>query len=98
MFKWLGKIRLWRRESAPDPYIILEYGQYVHKPVVARAVSMIMGVSQDELCSWINDPEMDLFLNDELIQGSEGAQRRLGSGSYEIKIPSQRRVWRFFIA
>lgn len=98
MFKWIGKIKLWRHRSEPDPVVVHDYGQYLHKPVMARAISMIMGVSQNELCTWVDDPEIDLFLNDELIQGSEWALRRLGSGYYEIKIPSQNRVWRFFIA
>lgn len=96
MFKWLSKIKLWRRKL--EGPVVHEYGRYVYKPVIARALSVVIGVSQAEVCSWISDPKIDLFLNDELIQGTQWARRRLESGGYEIKIPSQNKVWRFFIA
>ena len=96
MFKWLGKIRLWQR--SPTGPLVAEFGQYVHKPVIARAISVVIGVSQAEVCAWIVNPEIDVFLNEELLQGASWARRRLESGDYEIKIPSQDKVWRFFIA
>lgn len=96
MFKWLGKIRLWQR--SPTGPLVTEFGQYVHKPVIARAISVVIGVSQAEVCAWIVNPEIDVFLNEELLQGASWARRRLESGDYEIKIPSQDKVWRFFIA
>jgi len=95
MFKWLTKIKLWRRE--PEGPVVHEYGRYLYKPVIARAISVVVGVSQAEVCSWVQNPEIDLYLNDELIQGASWALKRLESGNYEIKIPSQDKVWRFFI-
>lgn len=96
MFKWLGKLRIWRRRSTGP--LVTEYGQYLYKPVIARAISVVVGVSQAEVCSWIANPEINVFLNEDLLQGSQWARRRLESGNYEIKIPSQNKVWRFFIA
>jgi hypothetical protein len=112
MFKWLGKIRLWRGETtgstdstgAADPTgpLVTEFGQYSHKPVIARAISVVTGVSQAEVCAWVTDPHIPLLLNGELLQGASWARRRLESGDYEIKITSQDgskdKVWRFFIA
>lgn len=97
MFKWLGKVKFWKQQEPEGP-AVHEYGQYVHKPVIARALSVVIDVSQAELCSWISDPEIEIFLNEELIQGAQWARRRLESGDYEVKIPSQDKVWRFFIA
>lgn len=93
MLKWLGKIRMWRR-GLEGP-VVYDYGRYVYKPVMCRAVAEVIGVAQSEVCSWIQDPEIDVYLNNELIQDP---QERLESGNYEIKIPSQDKVWRFFIA
>lgn len=98
MFKWLGKIRLWKRAPGKGGVVVHDYGQYLYKPVIARALSVVIGVSQAELCSWIANPEIDVCLNGELIQGSQWARRRLEAGDYEVKIPSQNKVWRFFIA
>jgi hypothetical protein len=97
MFKWIGKIRLWKREKVPEGYTLHEFGRYVYKPVIARAMSVVIGVSQAELCSWIANPEIEVFLNGELIQGTQWAMRRLESGGYEIKIPSQNKIWKFHI-
>lgn len=96
MFKWLIKAKLWRR--GPEGPVVNDYGRYVFKPVIARALSEVIGVSQAEVCAWVQNPEIDLYLNEELIQGASWARRRLESGNYEIKIPSQDKVWRFFIA
>ena len=96
MLKWLTKVKLWRRGS--EGPVVHEYGRYVYKPVIARAMSEVIGVSQAEVCAWVQDPEIDLYLNEDLIQGASWALRRLESGNYEIKIPSQNKVWRFFIA
>lgn len=128
MFKWLGKLKVWRNEpgcehgfvvrDAQDDYRFLcreceerfvvhpgllrytvhEYGQYSYKPVIARAISAVVGVSQAEVCNWVADPEVEIYLNEDLLQGANWARVRLESGDYEIKIPSQAKVWRFFIA
>ena len=100
MFKWLGKIRLWR--SDPKGPLVTEFGQYLHKPVIARAISVVVGVSQAEVCNMVADVEIGVFLNDELLQGANWARRRLEAGGYEIKITSpdgaKDKLWRFFIA
>ncbi len=109
MFKWLGKIRLWRSDSTspegsaePTGPLVTEFGQYSHKPVISRAISVVTGVSQAEVCAWVTDPETSVFLNEELLQGASWARRRLESGDYEIKIvlldEAKGKVWRFFIA
>lgn len=96
--KWLGKLKIWRRVSQEKGPVVNDYGQYLYKPVISRAISVVTEVSQAEVCAWVEDPEIDVYLNDELIQGAQWARRRLESGNYEIKIPSQNKVWRFFIA
>ena len=96
MFKWLGKVIKW--QGKPEGLSVTNYGRYVFKPIVARAISVVMDVSQAEACAWVADPKIDVYLNGELLQGAQWAQKRMESGDYEIKIPSQNKVWRFFIA
>lgn len=96
MFKWIAKAKWWRRGSKGP--VVNDYGQYVYKPVIARALSVVLGVSQADVCMWVADPNTQVYLNDELIEGISWTRRRLESGDYEIKIPSQDKVWRFFIA
>ncbi len=95
MFKWLNKLKVWRRE--PSGPAVHEYGRYQLKPVMARTLSVVIGITQSELCSWIASPEIDIYLNDELIQGAQWARGRLESGGYEIKIPQHDKIWRFYI-
>lgn len=100
MFKWLGKLKLWRGD--PNGPLVTDYGQYSYKPVIARAISVVVDVSQAEVCNMVADPEIGVFLNDDLLQGANWARMRLESGDYEIKITSpdgaKDKVWRFFIA
>lgn len=96
MFKWLGKLKWWN--SAGGSLAVHEYGRYVYKPVVARALSVVMNISQHELVEWIQNPDIDIYLNKDLIQGTRWARQRLESGGYEIKIPQMNKIWRFFIA
>lgn len=98
MIKWIGKIKqkIWRQDLNQD-FTISNYGQYVHKPVISRAISVVVGISQEELCSWIENPEIKVYLNGEQIQGATWALRRLEAGNYEIKIPSHNKIWTFFI-
>lgn len=96
MFKWLSKIRLWRQTSKAP--VVYNYGKYVYKPVIARAFSVVLERSQAEIVAWVADPNIQIYLNDRLIEGADWARERLESGGYEIKIPSQNKVWRFFIA
>ncbi len=100
MFKWLSK--LWKRGSSEGQNrstgpLVIDYGQYQHKPVIARALSVVIGVSQSELCAWVANPAISVYLNDELLQGAQWARRRLESGQYEVKISTQDKIWRFFI-
>jgi hypothetical protein len=96
MFKWLGKLKIWKQKE-PDGPAIHEYGRYLYKPVLARAISAVVGVSQPQVCAWVQDPNIQIYINDELLQGMEWARRRLESGNYEIKITQQNKIWRFFI-
>lgn len=102
MFQWLNKLKFWKQSKSQNVIkqepVICDYGQYVHKPVVARALSVVLDVSQSEICNWIADPNTEVFLNDELLVGAQWARRRLESGSYEVRIPSQDKIWTFFIA
>lgn len=99
--RWLSKLKWWRQDKSPA-LLVHDYGQYSYKPVIARAISAVVGVSQAEVCNWIADPEIEIFLNDRLIQGANWARERLESGGYEIKITTpgeaKDKVWRFFIA
>ena len=97
MFKWLGRLTTWRRKELDGP-LVTEFGRYEYKPVMARVLSVVMDICQEEVVAIIANPHIEIFLNDEVIQGSSWARKRLESGAYEIKIPSQDKVWRFFIA
>jgi len=90
MFKWLGK--LWRRDTAPD---IHDYGRYVNKPVIQRALAMVMNMSQTDLVRLVG--KSDVYLNNDKLDLTH-LVLRMESGGYEIKIPAQNKIWRFFIA
>jgi len=94
MLKWLGKLKWWRsKETGP---IVYEYGRYLHKPTVIRTLSMVINISPEELFRIVEQDKV--YLNDELIQVQQLAMHfRLESGHYEIKIPTNNKVWRFFI-
>ncbi len=96
MFKWLGKLKWWKAED--DDTSVHEYGQYVYKPVIARALSVVLDVPQSQIVEWVQDPAVSIYLNDELISGTRWTRQRLESGGYEIKIPQRNKIWRFFIA
>lgn len=96
MFKWLGKLKWWNSEGGT--LAVHDYGRYMHKPVMARTLSLVIGISQDELLDWMRSPDVDIYLNEDLIPGADWNGKRLESGGYEIKIPQMNKVWRFFIA
>lgn len=96
MFKWLGKLKWWKgTEDGPSVH---EFGQYCHKPVMARTLSVILDITQPQVVALIQNADIEVYLNDDLIQGSDWARRRLESGGYELRIPQQNKIWRFFIA
>lgn len=97
MFRWLGRLTTWRRKEPNGP-LVTEFGKYEYKPVMARVLSVVMDISQAEVVAIIANPHIEILLNDKVIQGSSWARERLESGAYEIKILSQDKIWRFFIA
>ena len=102
MRKMLGKLLWWKRDPAePDGPFFRNYGKYEYKPVIARALSVVMEESQEQIATWVQSPDIRITLNDEPVEGMRWALRRLESGNYEIKLSQaeqQDKIWRFFIA
>ena len=97
MFKWLGVIKFWKQREPEGP-VVREYGRYVHKPVMARALSVVLEQDQAVIAAWVADPDIHIFVNGEELQGSKWALGRMESGDYEIKISTEEdKVWLFFI-
>jgi len=94
MFKWLGKIL--RRKTRAKPLEIINYGRYLHRPVLLRALSVVMNISQDEILSLIKGK--GIYCNEEYLQQGFIATLRLHSGRYQIRVPSQNRLYKFYIA
>lgn len=90
MLKWL--VEKLGRKQAPDVH---DYGRYVNKPVVQRALAMVMNMSQTDLVRLVG--KTDVYLNDDKLDLTH-LVLRMESGGYEIKIPAQNKIWRFFIA
>ena len=96
MLKFLGKLMWWRQAKEPS-VTVHDYGRYVYKPVLQRTLSEVMKMSQTELVNRMMNDGMEVYLNDGLLHPTH-LVLRLESGTYEIKVPSLRKVWRFFIA
>jgi hypothetical protein len=93
MMTFLGKITSWFKGTTQGPDVC-EYGAYLYRPVIQRAVANVMGLSEPQLVSLIDSEEVQL---NNLTLDKTHLVLRLESGQYEIKIPSQNRIWRFFI-
>ena len=97
MFKWLGKIKFWKQREPEGP-VVHDYGRYLYKPVVARALSVVLEQDQAVIAAWVASPDIQVYVNGEELQGAKWARGRLESGDYEIKISTEEdKVWRFFI-
>jgi len=92
MLKWLGKLRLWRRES--NDSVVHDYGQYVNKPVMSRALAMVMNVDAEQLDKMIWD-DVGVSVNGVRVS-PVGVEQRLHSGAYKVIRGST--IWTFFIA
>tara|TARA_R110002096_G_scaffold108964_2_gene238492 strand:+ start:2582 stop:2872 length:291 start_codon:yes stop_codon:yes gene_type:complete len=95
MLKLLGKLLWWRKSRSSD-LVVHEYGRYIHKPVARRAIAMVTQVPDIELEIAIVNEWYEVYLNGSRVL-LDDLQTRLESGSYEIKIPSQKKAWTFFI-
>lgn len=93
MIKWARKVLWWRRDSTEDP-VVYDYGRYVHKPVLERAITMVTSFDYGGLHCLVDSGK--IYLNNDKLQLSN-LKDRLPSGQYEIKFPEQNKVWRFFI-
>lgn len=96
MLKWLGKMRLWRRDEKEPAVTVHDYGRYVYKPVLQRALSEVMGMSQTELVNRMRNSGMEVYLNGGSLDVTH-LVLRLESGNYKVEVPSLRKVWTFFI-
>jgi hypothetical protein len=97
MFKWLSKLKIWKRSSSTPPEITTyDYGRYVYKPVAQRALSEVMGMSQTELVNRMTNGGMEVYLNEDSLDVTH-LVLRLESGSYEVWVPELSKIWRFFI-
>lgn len=89
--------RLYKRFTRTAQPQIFEYGRYLHKPTVSRAVCMVMDISYEELVNIINSNER-IYLNDDVVGGETiGVLARLHAGDYTISMPSRNQIWTFFI-
>ncbi len=90
--RWLARL-IWGPRD-PKGLVVHEYGRYVHRPVIQRALAKVMGITQGELVGLIKREE--IILNGDPLDLTH-LVLRMESGDYEIKQPTQNKVWRFFI-
>ena len=95
MFKWVTKIAQRLRRDPDRGLAVCEYGQYVHKPVMQRALAMVSGLTQTEFVRLVSHE--DVYLNGDKLDVTH-LVLRMESGTYRLKIPSLGKVWTFFIA
>jgi len=87
MFQWVKNIFSSKKKITEH-----HYGKYDLKPVTGRALSVVMGLSREQVVSLVNAKK--LTLNDQLIVDLES---RLESGSYRITFFAKHQVWHFHI-
>lgn len=87
MFQWVKNIFSNKKKITEHHYC-----KYDLKPVTGRALSVVMGLSREQVVSLVNAKK--LTLNDQLIVDLES---RLESGSYRITFFAKHQVWHFHI-
>ena len=87
MLKWIKKLFSPKRKT-----IVHQYGKYDLKPVVGRALSIVMGLSKEQLASLVKAKR--LTLNEQLVVDLEV---RLESGQYQILFFAKNQAWNFHI-
>jgi len=87
MLKWIKKLFSRERKT-----VVHHYGKYELKPVVGRALSVVMGISKERLVDLVKAKK--LALNDQLVTDTEA---RLESGQYQILFFAKSQAWNFHI-
>ena len=87
MLKWIKKLFSRERKT-----VVHHYGKYELKPVVGRALSVVMGLSKEQLADLVKAKR--LTLNDQLVTDIEA---RLESGQYQILFFAKHQAWNFHI-
>ena len=87
MFKWITNLFSKKRKI-----VVHQYGKYELKPVVGRALSVVMGLSKEQLASLVRAKR--LTLNEQLVIDLEA---RLESGQYQILFFAKSQAWNFHI-
>jgi hypothetical protein len=87
MLKWIKKLFSRKRKV-----VVHYYGKYDLKPVVGRALSVVMGLSKDQLANLVKAKK--LALNEQLVTDLEV---RLESGQYQILFFAKNQAWNFHI-
>ena len=87
MLKWIKK--LFSRERK---IVVHQYGKYELKPVVGRALSVVMGLTKEQLADLVKAKR--LTLNEQLVVDIEA---RLESGQYQILFFAKSQAWNFHI-
>ena len=87
MFKWIKGLFSKRKKLT-----VFEYGRYELKPVVGRALSIVMGLSKEQLDSLVKAKK--LTLNEQLVNNLEA---RLESGQYHLFFFAKNQAWNFHI-
>lgn len=87
--------RLFRRKPKQRPYEVVEYGRYKNKPVIMRALELVMSKSQEEIIGIIS--HQIIRLNGTILT-CYSLRNRLESGQYTIEVPHLRKKWTFYIA
>lgn len=94
MIKWVAKLAQKLRRDPERSFAVCDYGRYVHKPVMQRALSMVTGMTQTEFVRLVSNS--DVYLNDDKLDVTH-LVLRMEAGQYRVKIPSRETVWTFFI-
>lgn len=91
ILKWLfGK-----KKEKPMAPTVINFGRYLHKPVMERAVSYITGLDFSTFTSLVANRK--LLVNGQALLENRLLER-LESGSYEIIRLDTETRWLFFIA
>lgn len=88
MLKWLKGLFSKKKTT------VYHYGRYELKPVTDRALSVVMGISKEQLEKLVRAKK--LTLNEAVLYPNDLGSR-LESGSYQITLFASKQVWHFHI-
>lgn len=87
MLKWIKNLFSKKRKT-----VVYQYGKYELKPVVGRALSVVMALPKEQVVDLVKAKK--LTLNEQLVTDLEA---RLESGQYQILFFAKNQAWNFHI-